>query len=352
MKILIGSKPWTSFLRSQRNRFASAPILLIASSSENTTVAVVDEHNRKTSFVLQQQMSLNTVVSPYAGDYTFPTVEDVEQVREVISRVGVGTVAAVGSGRAMDLAKAVYSASQPSGGFINELVLIPSTPGACIPASSSSALLLDPETELLVPIHLRDEKQRTVALTNDGLDFSLLQIDEVRCACVCLLLDTLIRRQGTNGRCDNLSMQLSQVLNPSLDATASLELLLRLTEDLSYGMNDSEPRSIPITLTASLLPKFFSVMKPLTFFASLAPSLYRAAEENGLEIRNIVDVSSEQLKQLQDLLEQAPQAVTTEPMEALLAKVKSMSHHNDWISSIRGNVSDVWIKSILTDHVF
>ena len=137
LAVIEGFKAFQKFLQEERSRFSQAPILLLTSqpdAQQGRPDKGVDETCRRTDFLLQQQMGFRTVVSHPMSGYVFPTNADLENASELAVRIGASTLAAVGSGGVIDLAKAVHQVQSKS---IDEVLLVPATFGATLSAASS-----------------------------------------------------------------------------------------------------------------------------------------------------------------------------------------------------------------------
>jgi hypothetical protein len=161
-----GMKQLTQFLRKEEVRFTSSPIVLIVSQpidavnnkgsgsinpdkySITTTRQAKIHMNaiQQTQYMLQQQLGFQTIVA-HCSPSAYPTRADIDNVTNVAHRIGAYTIAAVGTGNAIDLAKAVYTNND----LYDELLLIPTTYGGSIASMSSHSLFYDREEDTLIP---------------------------------------------------------------------------------------------------------------------------------------------------------------------------------------------------------
>ena len=203
-------------------------------------------------FLLQQRMGFRTVTARPTG--AVPTIRDLELVNELASRTGASTIAAVGSGAAVDLAKAAHK---------EELVLLPATYGASIAAASSHSLIFDPLQESLMiepgpEAPPQSFSTTTVVLEERFLDQALKQ--EASLAAIGILLDHSYR--------ESLSEFDWKDAVQNLTHQRAAELMQRAGEALSYGFGSSE-RSLPLAVAASLAPTLFPEHRITSVMASL-----------------------------------------------------------------------------------
>jgi hypothetical protein len=337
--VIEGLKAFTGFLRSEGSRFSSAPVLLIASQGKNDKA--VEEACQRASFIFQQQMGFRTVVFHSTAQYSFPTLSDVEQATALAARVGASTVAAVGSGSSIDLAKAVYQSKAQHD--IEEIVLLPSTPCASIAAASSCSLLFDPVEESLVAhpsLASEGQESRTVALIDQKVASSKTNKESLY-ACIGLALDNLLRDDEDENTANLIADCVRLLETPSdesIDPKEVTRLLLQAGEGISFGL-DGNTRSLPIALAAGLIPTDFAQYSTLTFLASLAPSVFQEVHRKNAQSEVTKCVA-------QHNFDGAPRSLTTESMRTLLSHI----HANQ---SLWGcdDVRDDVIRRVLQDHV-
>ena len=295
MNIIHGRKAFQTFLQSQRVQIGAAPILLIESKPLNGVVAQhVDEACRWARFLFQQQMGFPTVVYHY--QHSFPTVTDQQQASEMAARVGAATVAAVGSGSAMDLAKSMS--------LMGDLILLmPATPAAVLAAGSSHSLFYDLAEDTLIP----KERQchGTVALLHSKTEPSLLQ--ESMYACLAIALDNVLH--GSSRESTLLDESIRMIREKPSKMEDAEDLLLRSGQALRYGL-DENSRSIPLTMLASLMTTELSAYSSMGIMASTVPAL--------------VDVLHDKhpFDDNREMLDAAPRAITAASIDSLLAHIR------------------------------
>jgi hypothetical protein len=268
-----GFKSLQKWLQVEKSRFSASPILLLESTphhqASNPHVAKACQHVK---FLLSQQLGFRVVQGRPAGAY--PTSEDVIKQLEMAARVGAGTVVAVGSGTAMDLAKTLATS-------VDEILMIPATYGGVLASSTPHALLLDAKEETLVLPHNDNswngsEQQqsascpRTIGLLEPNL-METGNFHDAALATISLLLDAAYRKVLPE---ETLPKYVDKLLShDGPDDEYLLYALIKAGQDTSFGL-ESQDRSIPIALLASLLPTSFADQSTLTFLAGLAPSMY------------------------------------------------------------------------------
>jgi hypothetical protein len=153
-------------------RYINAPIVLLSSSSPQhqhqnyqqhhdpkTTTTTIRNQNKivhdtchYVTFLLQHQMkSLRTVVIQPKFSYApYPTQEDITTTLELMKRMGATTIAAVGTGNVMDLAKSIATLHHDQ---INQVLLFPATYNSLLVSLSPHSLLLDPIEQVLTVVH-------------------------------------------------------------------------------------------------------------------------------------------------------------------------------------------------------
>ena len=150
-------------------------------------------------------------------------------------------------------------------------------------------VLLDPAEECL-QIHPpnssapTDPATKTIALMDKRSDSSIGAREAIY-ASLALDLDTILR--GTwNERTRERMAETTQLLDADetslLDSTAQLHhLLLEIGQEMSYGLEGS-PRSLPIALAASLVPKDFPQYGIMPFLASAVEAVFEEIDRKGL----------------------------------------------------------------------
>jgi hypothetical protein len=306
-----GIGQFRSFLQSELQALQQGPVLIISSEASVDHLTHRPTGGSKTDsqprherllkpvadacqfvqFTLSQQLGLRTV--PTTISSAFPTFPDLEQRFELLRRTGATSVVAVGSGAAIDLAKALHAERSNS---LERVILVPSTFGAVIASGSSHALFLDGIEETLVPMpkHQNDGNQTslsdvgggiTVASLLDGKRYMESATDDLRdidllYGVSAILLDACYRDSQNpilpllvDSAIDLLSVARSSGQHPSDDMNIRMNHLLYQSGCLlSYGLGN-EDRSIPLALGSSLIPRLFPELHPISFLAGLVPGL-------------------------------------------------------------------------------
>jgi len=271
--IVSGKSVLRKFLQKEQGNLSKSPILVISSAlpkHSNTTIASVKEVDtacRKLQFYTGMEMGLRTVESHVTS--VFPTVENVKTTLELAKRTGASTLIGVGSGAAMDLAKAVLQKSK-----IGEMtgILVPSTHGGILASTSSLPLLLDTREEaLIVPEESNggtvvNASEATVVIETNSL--SDIYKKDALYTCLAIGLDALYRGQEQEG-----TTLLDAATSAINDDSYLPEALASAGSILSYGITGTSVRSSPLALAASLIPPSFPNAPMLTFIASLLPGM-------------------------------------------------------------------------------
>ena len=244
-----------SFLRQERHNFLS-PILLISSLPESSKVAEksIDASLQKFQFYAQQEFGLPLICTQIPSAVC--TKQDIDNVEKLKQRTGASVIIGMGSGAAIDLAKATCSAEHEENG--DQLYLIPSTSAALLAAHTDMSLVLDTTEETIFM------KKRTGNAATIVVDDNLVVHPHTLPACQAILLDAASRHGSTV----DVSMSTNKTLLETIQYTA---------DHLSTGLGD-QPRSVPLCLASSLIPPVFSSTHFFTFWASLVPALLEAAE--------------------------------------------------------------------------
>jgi hypothetical protein len=192
-RLLQNLKELEGWVAQERSRLSAAPILLITNgkteqhkskkgSHANVSSyreAAIHKLSRQVDLVLSHKYGLRTVpvtcgITPSHSNPTgYTTQSDVNTMVDIARRVGATRVCAVGTGVAMDCAKAVAAATsdnrsvQNGKGVMEDLLLVPATLGAVMASSSSHALLMDAQEETWVPYPQGDNRRRDNSLTLD-----------------------------------------------------------------------------------------------------------------------------------------------------------------------------------------
>jgi hypothetical protein len=302
-----------------------------------------------------------TSTSSYAPYFTRT---DVERAVEMAARVGASRVCAVGSGAAMDLAKAVAASHTTSNTSSNnnnnnmnalhlkttnntnpieEILLFPATYGALWASASSHALVLDPHEECWLPFSSQSSSSsvpRTIVPLHDNHSSWPLR-EDVLLACATMLLHTFQTNGGNSTTREAASALLQTLTMGMVSSTTSspdiVDTILQVSEHYcSFGLdNNSETRSVPLAAAASLVPQHFTDTNVLTFWASLAPGLLQSTQDDAS--RHISDEAQAWIH------DHAPRLLTTLPLPQLVHDV--MTHQTLWHGS--GSDDDPFSVSIL-----
>jgi hypothetical protein len=326
-------------VQSQLDLLQQAPILMISSetassTSYNNPIKQVANACQLVRFTLGQLFGLRTVETKVSS--VFPTVQDVDQRLDLMQRTGASSVVAVGSGAAMDLAKAIVKKQQAEQNSSNLLLLVPATHGAMLASGASHSLLLDSVEEKLVPIPRGNFD--CVATVEDCADYDFCnsstmtmvapletnqymepmkgeRLSNLLQSVATLLLDAGMQKT-TNPSLPFLLDSTIQLLSTSTDNNGNIEnvtakLLFQSANLLSYGLPgaNNKDRSIPLALMASLLPTIFPQTHPITFLARLVPGLCHVLNTTNKNKRDLP-----QLTVLMDVLENQRQQLRLPPI--------------------------------------
>ena len=308
-----GIKSLRSYLQSKLDVLRRAPILLISSEAgaSSSHLKSVADSCQWVNFTLSKQFGMRTV--PTTISSAFPTNDSLVQTLELMQRTGASSVVGVGSGAAMDLAKAVQANLSNNNGLEDQtnntrLILVPTTYSGVIAAGASHSLFLDGDEETLVPLPLNHQQ---VLATPDGAGTSATvvatldpqkymehlddaKVDVLLYAVSAILLDAgsrksthpslpillqstidLISLRKNNNSDSEISTTNDQLLAAMIPSLTNL--LYESAGLLSYGLSDGfleeDNRSITIALGSSLIPTLFPETHPISFIASLVPGL-------------------------------------------------------------------------------
>eukprot|EP00536_Pseudo-nitzschia_multiseries_P001828 jgi/Psemu1/294597/fgenesh1_pm.23_\ len=321
-----GIRSFRNYLQSELGVLRQSPVLVIHSVAGESSTALsskpVADSCQWVKFTLGQQFGLRTV--PATISSAVPTRESLDETLELMQRTGASSVVSVGSGSAMDLAKAVVaSATSTSTQDSNSnnhstkavpLILVPATYSALVAAGASHSLVLDADEETLVPFPHRHQSLSagaegdgnaaatacapSVVATLDhrkylhGLDTET-DLAVLLYAVSAILLDAVCR-SSTHPSLPILLSETTDLLslvslrknndnnndddNEEVLARSLTSLLYRSGGLLSYGLDgdnfdDEANRSIPLALGSSLIPTLFPETHPVSFFAGLVPGL-------------------------------------------------------------------------------
>jgi hypothetical protein len=248
-------------------------------------------------------------------------MQAVQEAAELAQRSGAQTIIGVGSGAAMDLAKAVASSINAE-----QLILAPATLGGAMASMSEESLLLSTKEEALVPYEKTIANLScTVALDPVAMTFHFASdttqqangtttVEQVVLASLALALETAFLRlhQSDGAAPSNEVLEASNLVNNTIDnAIEALRLLdqiidnsqhedqkeiiimcqnhavaaalhaghlVRLTPQAADG--DSLRPSSCISLASAILPCYFPSGGILPFLSSLLPGICCASATN------------------------------------------------------------------------
>ncbi|MGK3735521.1 MAG: hypothetical protein ACI90V_002362 [Bacillariaceae sp.] len=344
------------YLKSELNDLRRAPILLIASSStsESVNLKSVTDSCQWMKFTLGQEFRLRTI--PTTISSAFPTKESLQETMELMRRTGASTVVSVGSGAAMDLAKAVQTDLEEKrnddddddGGYnSNRMILVPTTYSGILAAGTSHSLLLDNDEETLVPyprnyqnidVGSRVTTVGTLDIKNYMEPVDDAKFDVLLYAVSAILLDAGLRKSSHPNLLKLLHKTIDLITlrnsNSNKDMTTLSEAIPELTNLLyqsggliSYGLGsgdlEEDDRSVTIALGSSLIPTIFPETHPISFIAGLVPGLchYHSCTSTGDHINDDV---KEQLQKLVEILQQRPSEEGMHPPPSLSTKDESL----------------------------
>ena len=271
------------------------------------------KHTEKVQFTLCLENQLRTVSFSYAAAY--PTVSDLRAALDLMSRSGCRSIVAVGSGAAMDLAKAV-KAVRPS----SNIIMIPRTLGAVLSSAADESLIFCPKEDSLLPLHQASDTPlehnepssikglRTVLIDPEAIvvhnathyvtstpkDPTIASIYEAAFTTLVIALDAALRHSpnhmnetNTNiDACVQYTMACLQKLQRLESHRSQQEdpdpasCFAHLKQDMIQACIHAGPllqfgntRSMPYTISWALLPQFFPHCTWLSFVSSLLPGI-------------------------------------------------------------------------------
>jgi hypothetical protein len=263
------------FIKYKQLRFIEgSPVLFIQSAPDHSKPdshkEILDSTCRQTFYFFQNQMRYRTYqISPMGR---FPTPTDVENSRKLAKRMGARIVAGVGSGAAIDLAKAIP--------HMDEMILIPATYGASIVATSTHALLYDATEQTLMPKKVSDSVKTTICTVEQEKMDETGQNDALFAA-ETIAVDTLYCESQKKESSFVLLERLGTIMRNRVELETVpynqlIDALYRTGECLEYGDHKdatSSPinkpnRSMTIALMASLLTRTFDGEPAMRFMGS------------------------------------------------------------------------------------
>ena len=271
-----------------------SPCLLVTSSPSPNNKLPDESVNDFVQSSTQLLIAQNIRSIPITIDAAFPTKQKVEEALTLAHRAGLkdGVVVGVGSGPAIDLAKALSSQLQGSDG---NMILAPATLSGVYAACSSRSLLLDTNEEMLLPQH---SQHAEIAFDAKYFSYSPLytsnkeiSMAHVAAAMVTILLDTarIMSIQGVSTKDEELKsmvMSCASVLqaaaeskNTSDESSYSKKQLLDAMLQLSEMQMEE---TMPQTLANALFPTYFPQNHILTYLGCMLPGLCETFEANGI----------------------------------------------------------------------
>eukprot|EP00532_Pseudo-nitzschia_australis_P002236 CAMPEP_0168195440 /NCGR_PEP_ID=MMETSP0139_2-20121125/19849_1 /TAXON_ID=44445 /ORGANISM="Pseudo-nitzschia australis, Strain 10249 10 AB" /LENGTH=400 /DNA_ID=CAMNT_0008119279 /DNA_START=50 /DNA_END=1252 /DNA_ORIENTATION=+ len=323
-----------SYLQSELNVLRKAPILLISSEvgASSSKLKPVADSCQWVKFTLGQQFGMRTV--PTTISSAFPTKDSLEQTLELMQRTGASSIVSVGSGSAIDLAKAVATTVQVDQERKTPLILVPTTYSGLVAAGSSHSLFLDGNEDTLVPLPHRH--QQIIATADGSSTYATVstldpqkymenldedKFDVLLYAISAILLDAGSRKSTypslptlLQATIDLISLRNSPGWDQNEQLLAAIpsltNLLYQSAGSVSYGLSDGfeeeDNRSITIALASSLIPTLFPEIHPISFIASLVPGLCHYYSIQGETVTNDNEKVNDKFRTLvQQLQEQS-----------------------------------------------
>ena len=303
----------------------------------------LEQHIRQSHFYPSMQFNLKTI--SYGNNTlsaAYPTISDIDAAMELMQRTGARNIIGVGSGAAIDLAKACYyknaqedeSYGRNSNGDGDgaQLILNPSTLGSAMTATSRDCLYFCPDEDALIPFYSNNGNgdgadvnmnvnttvvvdENAISIPNwlmsnnitgfrDPKGYNATIVDASLASLVIALdaahslggddLDDFTKESFRQSLDQCITSAMICLNGISADADPSkLESLIEANKPhalssvlnagklLSFGHGTSSMRrNVSLALTSSLLPEYFPHGNWTTFTASLLPGLCRAMEEN------------------------------------------------------------------------
>ncbi|KAL3779434.1 hypothetical protein ACHAWO_000160 [Cyclotella atomus] len=285
-------QPLRTIIRTHLPALRSSPCLLVTSSPPLDTKSP----NKTTNDFVQSNTQLiahNIRSIPVTIDAAFPTSRKVHEALTLVQRAGVkdGLVLGIGSGPAMDLAKALSAKLHTGSDDENKLILAPATLGGMYAASSPQTLLLDTGEEMLLPQWSKGK----ASIAYDAKYFSCaplytfdkgLSMAHVAAALLTILLDVARTIHVANEQMKSVAKSCVTVLKAAAtkDESFSHEAQQHLMEailQLSI-LQSTAQETIPQTLTNALLPTYFPQNHVFTYLGCMLPGLCETLESNGI----------------------------------------------------------------------
>lgn len=328
------------------------------------------------------QFNLNTVSygnSTLSGAY--PTKNNVDAALEMMRRTGATNVIGVGSGAAIDLAKACYYKSREEGDSSvhdgADLILNPSTLGAILSATSKDCLTLCSDEEALLPYYsthadadattvvvddnaitvpswvvsndvsqLRNQRGNNATIIDSALASLVIALDAAHSLGAVLDDDSDMKSHYSALLHECITSSLICVNTMKEDGPASIQSsqkhainsMLNAGQLLSFGNGSNTGassvaplmrRNISLAMTSAILPQYFPHGNWTVFTASLLPGLCYAIEEQSDEAEDNA------------LLRQAIASLTGNEESSV-----SFSHLTEWVDKITSDNNGISIPSL------
>ncbi len=295
----------------------------------------LEQHIGQCHFFTGMQFNLKTISygnNTLSGAY--PTMQNINETLDLMKRTGASNVIGVGSGAAMDLAKACFYKNLDSnnGDEDGQLILNPSTLGATLASTSKGCLALCTDEEALLPVDMKinegnvnatsvlvDEKAITLpswiqTSPSQGRSSERSQVTTMLDSALASLVVALDAAHSLNDvrEDDPLYERNQSLLQETVDSAMScvkavddimmeddpnkitqgiqdlkqnaLQALISSGQLMSFGdlgSNDDTimRRNISLAFSSTLLPKYFPHASWCSFTASLLPGLCRTIDE-------------------------------------------------------------------------
>lgn len=361
-----------SYLKKDKSRFRSMVLVVSEPSPDDPNAArqaLLTKTVDHVKYFLRQQLGYSAVVAKCSTG-PFPTFYDVNNVVLLAQRTGANCVAALGTGNAMDLAKAARNANHNF--WLDDMLFIPLTYGASIAALSTHSLMDDvpkqvaliPEPEIESMEEPRSRPMTVFALTDRTLFDVMSRADHAMLALLTMVLDCVLQWKRdhdlTYPKLLAITEEILYCLDPqpfraeeSVDQRSIHERRLDLCHlvgrnYLSFGWHPAQPRCMSMALAAALMPvsPSFSQYSLTTVLASFAPAYCEILLSDASERAS----HPELLALLERMpLSAAPKIITNEPFDSLMSHI----HGNQAIwNSHDAEKDDAFYRSLLKHHLF
>lgn len=345
MKVLRKASALQNYLSTHLSLLQSSKTLIVSSAPaprEETGPQKTDQilrnfqsglqtHIDQCQFFTSMQFNLQTIsYGKNTLTAAYPTKNNVDEALELMKRTGATNVIGVGTGPAIDLAKACYYRSREEGLLSvcdnAKLILNPSTMGAILSASSRNCLMLCPHEEALLPCFSSDADYAATTIVLDDKSIAIPEwfvskndtailrsqkgdvatiVDSVL-ACLVVSLDAAHSLGDILPLEETAEKYYSEILDECVtNALACIDSIETSLNDgdmqaavrsskehaitsmlcagqlLSFGQSTILPRrNVSVAMTSALLPKYFPRGNWSTFVSSLLPGLCHAINES------------------------------------------------------------------------